>query len=44
MSAPTAYRQSVAVPLPSDDDLRNVMGEDYDPDSTLNVIKDVRRS
>jgi hypothetical protein len=39
MSAPTAYRQSVAVPLPSDDDLRNVMGQDYDPDTTLNVIK-----
>ncbi len=39
MSAPTAYRQSVTVPLPSDDDLRNVMGHDYDPDTTLNVIK-----
>jgi len=39
MSAPTAYRQSVAVPLPSDDDLRDVMGQDYDPDTTLNVIK-----
>ena len=39
MSAPSAYRQSVAVPLPSDGDVRAVIGEDYDPGTTLNVIK-----
>src|SRR5580698_880813 len=39
MSAPTSYRQSVAVALPSDGDIRAVMGEDYNPDTTLNVIK-----
>jgi Carboxymuconolactone decarboxylase family len=39
MSAPSSYQQSVAVPLPSDGDIRAVMGEDYDPDTTLNVIK-----
>jgi hypothetical protein len=39
MSAPSAYKQSVAVPLPSDDDIRAVMGKDDDPDMTLNVIK-----
>lgn len=30
MSAPSAYRQSVAVPLPSDGDVRAVIGQDYD--------------
>ena len=39
MSAPTTYKQSVAVALPSDGDIRAVMGEDYNPDTTLNVIK-----
>jgi hypothetical protein len=39
MSKPTDYKQSVAVPLPSDGDIRAVIGEEYDPDSTLNVIK-----
>jgi Carboxymuconolactone decarboxylase family len=39
MSAPTSYKQSVAVALPSDGDIRAVMGEDYNPDTTLNVIK-----
>jgi Carboxymuconolactone decarboxylase family len=39
MSAPSAYEKSVAVPLPSDGDVRAVIGEDYDPDTTLNVIK-----
>ena len=39
MSAPTSYKQSVAVALPSDGDIRTVMGEDYNPDTTLNVIK-----
>jgi hypothetical protein len=39
MSAPSAYKKSVAVPLPSDHDVRAVIGADYDPDTTLNVIK-----
>jgi hypothetical protein len=39
MSAPTSYKQSVAVALPSDGDIRAVMGENYNPDTTLNVIK-----
>jgi hypothetical protein len=39
MSAPSSYSQSVAVPLPSDGDIRAVIGEGYDPDTTLNVIK-----
>jgi hypothetical protein len=39
MSAPSGYKQSVVVPLPSDRDIRAVIGEDYDPDTTLNVLK-----
>jgi hypothetical protein len=39
MSAPSGYKQSVAVPLPSDGGIRAVIGEDYDPDTTLNVVK-----
>jgi hypothetical protein len=39
MSAPTAYKESVTVPLPSDSDIRAVIGEDYDPATELNVLK-----
>jgi Carboxymuconolactone decarboxylase family len=39
MSAPSGYKQSVTVPLPSDGDIRAVIGADYNPDTTLNVIK-----
>jgi hypothetical protein len=39
MSAPTAYKESVTVPLPSDSDIRAVIGEDYDPATRLNVLK-----
>lgn len=39
MSAPRSYSQSVVVPLPTDGDIRAVIGEGYDPDNTLNVIK-----
>jgi hypothetical protein len=39
MSAPSSYSQSVAVPLPADDDVRAVSGDGCDPDGTLNVIK-----
>jgi hypothetical protein len=31
MSAPSSYGQSVAVPLPSDGDIRAVIGKGYDP-------------
>jgi hypothetical protein len=44
MSTPTDYKQSVTVPLPSDEVIRKVVGEDYNPDTTLNVIKMFRRS
>jgi hypothetical protein len=39
MSAPSVYKQSVVVPLPSDPDIRAVIGDDYDPDTRLNVLK-----
>jgi hypothetical protein len=39
MSAPSGYKQSVSVPLPSDKEVRAVIGGDYNPDTTLNVIK-----
>jgi alkylhydroperoxidase/carboxymuconolactone decarboxylase family protein YurZ len=39
MNAPSSYKQSVTVPLPSDGEIRGVIGEDYNPDTTLNVIK-----
>lgn len=39
MGAPSDYKQSVTVPLPSDDEIRKVVGEDYNPDTMLNVIK-----
>lgn len=39
MSEPSGYKQSVVVPLPSDGDVRAVIGDDYDPDTRLNVLK-----
>src|SRR5580704_7715472 len=39
MGAPTVYKESVTVPLPSDSDIRAVIGEDYDPATRLNVLK-----
>jgi hypothetical protein len=39
MSSPTDYKQSVTVPLPTDEEIRKVVGRDYNPDTTLNVIK-----
>jgi hypothetical protein len=39
MSAPSDYKQSVVVPLPSDGEIRAVIGEDYDPGTRLNVLK-----
>src|SRR6202046_2589467 len=39
MGTPTAYKESVTVPLPSDSDIRAVVGEGYDPATRLNVLK-----
>src|SRR6202000_2979582 len=39
MSAPSGYKQSVVWPRPADGGIRAVTGEDYDPDTRLNVIK-----
>ena len=39
MSYPTAYHAQRAVPLPPDDHVRAVIGDGYDPDKTLNVLK-----
>ena len=38
-SHPTEYTSKVSIPLPSDDEVRKVMGDAYDPVKTLNVIK-----
>ena len=39
MGPPTAYQSSLAIPLPSDDVIRELIGPSYDPASTLNVTK-----
>ena len=39
MAYSTAYTSTVAIPLPSDETLRQVMGKSYDPERTLNVLK-----
>jgi hypothetical protein len=39
MPKPAPHRASVVVPLPDDADVANVIGDDYDADTTLNVIK-----
>jgi alkylhydroperoxidase family enzyme len=39
VSLPTDVPVRIRVPLPSDDELRRVIGSDYDPSRTLNVIK-----
>jgi alkylhydroperoxidase family enzyme len=39
MAHPTRYTSQVAIPLPSDADVRRVIGKSYDADKTLNVIK-----
>src|SRR5271167_1691244 len=35
----THYTSQVAIPLPSDDAVRRIIGKSYDPEKTLNVIK-----
>ena len=39
MTPPTPYSAKVAIPLPSDEMIRAVMGDAYDPEQALNVIK-----
>ena len=37
MNTPTPYTSSVSVPMPSDDAIKKVIGDTYDPAKTLNV-------
>jgi alkylhydroperoxidase/carboxymuconolactone decarboxylase family protein YurZ len=39
MAFPTAYNSTVAIPLPSDDAVRHMIGASYDPAKALNVLK-----
>ena len=39
MAIPREYIQSVVVPLPTDTEIRAVVGDSYDPGQALNVIK-----
>jgi hypothetical protein len=39
MPGPNPYSNGVSVPLPSDQEIREVRGDAYDPAKTLNVFK-----
>ncbi len=39
MAIPREYTESVVVPLPTDTEARTVIGDSYDPEEALNVIK-----
>ena len=39
MAYPTAYTSAVAIPLPSEQVVQQIMGKSYDPVRTLNVLK-----
>jgi alkylhydroperoxidase family enzyme len=39
MAHPTAYKSTVTIPLPSEDIIRSVIGDTYNSDVVLNVIK-----
>jgi alkylhydroperoxidase family enzyme len=39
MAYPTAYTSAVAIPLPSEQVVQQIMGKSYDPARTLNVLK-----
>ena len=39
MAKPAHYTSKVAIPLPSDDAVRRIIGNTYSPEKTLNVIK-----
>src|SRR5271156_6461507 len=39
MATPEHYTSKVAIPLPSDEAVRRIIGKSYDPEKTLHVIK-----
>jgi alkylhydroperoxidase family enzyme len=39
MGKPTSYDSSVVVPLPDEDEIARSIGDAYDPDTALNVLK-----
>ena len=39
MAYPTAYTSTAAIPLPSEQVVRQIMGKSYDPERSLNVLK-----
>ena len=39
MAEPTHYTSKVAIPLPSEETVRRVIGKSFSPEKTLNVIK-----
>ena len=39
MAKPAHYTSKVAIPLPSDEAVRRIMGNSFNPEKTLNVIK-----
>ena len=39
MGKPTSYQTSVVVPLPDEDEIARSVGDGYDPDTALNVMK-----
>ncbi len=39
MAKPAHYTSKVAIPLPSDEAVRRIIGNSYNPEKTLNVIK-----
>lgn len=39
MGKPTPYSASVVVPLPSESEIASIIGDAYDPDTALNVLK-----
>ena len=39
MPGPTDYESSVVIPLPDDDHVRTILGDDYQPAKALNVVK-----
>ena len=39
MAKPGHYTSKVAIPLPSDEAVRRIIGNSYNPEKTLNVVK-----
>ena len=44
MAYPTAYTSTVAIPLPSEQAVRQIIGKSYDPDKDPERPEDVRRN